>query len=168
MFEIKKFYVIVFLYVCLIFYLKDLKMIINSINAGVSNRQNFLSTSKSPNFTGSLNMKGVWPFGVDQVFFNNALLKKALKTHSITAELKEKPELMCRSVNGKHKPFAVSRTVYRLKMSAKKDSPTLWDKIKYAMGFKPKTYMSKHYHSAYTTGLYVETRLGEVLDRLTK
>lgn len=143
-------------------------MKINSINSSYQNNQNNLSPKKSPNFTGTIIIKGVWPAGTEGKFIANNAVTKAIKKYSITAEMFEKEREEYRLARNMRKYAVNHRPVYRLKVAVKKDKPTFWDKIKYALGLQPKTYMSKYYHSAATTGVYLDQRLGAMLHKLTQ
>lgn len=144
------------------------KVKVNSINSNFNSNKNNLTPKKSPNFTGTILMKGVWPAGIEGKFIANNAVTKAIKKYSITAEMFEKERVEYKFAKNMRKYAVNHRPVYRLKVSVKKDKPTFWDKIKYALGLQPKTYMSKYYHSAATTDVYLDQRLGAVFYRLTK
>ncbi len=143
-------------------------MKVNSINSSFNSNKNNLTQKKSPNFTGTILMKGVWPLGTEGRFIAHNAVRKAVKKYSITAEMFEKEREEYKLAKNMRKYAVNHRPVYRLKVSVKKDKPTFWDKIKYALGLQPKTYMSKYYHSAQTTDVYLYQRLGAVFHRLTK
>lgn len=143
-------------------------MKVNSISSNFNSNKNNLTPKKAPDFTGTIVMKGVWPAGTEGKFLANSSVKKVVKKYSIIAEMFEK-EREEYKLAGNMRKYAVSHVpVYRLKVSVKKDNPTFWDKIKYVLGLQPKTHMSKYYHSAMKTDVYLEQRLGAVLHRLTK
>ena len=144
------------------------KVKVNSINSNFNSNKNNLTPKKSPNFTGTILMKGVWPAGIEGKFIANNAVTKAIKKYSITAEMFEKERVEYKFAKNMRKYAVNHRPVYRLKVSVKKDKPTFWDKIKYALGLQPKTYMSKYYHSAATTDVYLDQRLGAVFYRLTE
>lgn len=143
-------------------------MKVNSINSNFNSNKNNLTQKKSPNFTGTILMKGVWPLGTEGRFIAHNAVRKAVEKYSITAEMFEKEREEYKLAKNMRKYAVNHRPVYRLKVSVKKDKPTFWDKIKYALGLQPKTYMSKYYHSAQTTDVYLYQRLGAVFHRLTK
>ena len=143
-------------------------MKVNSINSSFNSNKNNLTQKKSPNFTGTILMKGVWPLGTEGRFIAHNAVRKAVEKYSITAEMFEKEREEYKLAKNMRKYAVNHRPVYRLKVSVKKDKPTFWDKIKYALGLQPKTYMSKYYHSAQTTDVYLYQRLGAVFHRLTK
>lgn len=143
-------------------------MKVNSINSNFNSNKNNLIQKKSPNFTGTILMKGVWPLGTEGKFIANNAVRKAIKKYSITAEMFAKEREEYRLAKNMRKYAVNHRLVYRLKVSVKKDNPTFWDKIKYALGLQPKTHMSKYYHSAATTDVYLDQRLGAVFYRLTQ
>lgn len=143
-------------------------MKVNSINSNFNSNKNNLTQKKSPNFTGTILMKGVWPLGTEGRFIAHNAVRKAVEKYSITAEMFEKEREEYKLAKNMRKYAVNHRPVYRLKVSVKKDKPTFLDKIKYALGLQPKTYMSKYYHSAQTTDVYLYQRLGAVFHRLTK
>ena len=143
-------------------------MKVNSINSNFNSNKDNLTQKKSPNFTGTILMKGVWPLGTEGRFIAHNAVRKAVEKYSITAEMFEKEREEYKLAKNMRKYAVNHRPVYRLKVSVKKDKPTFWDKIKYALGLQPKTYMSKYYHSAQTTDVYLYQRLGAVFHRLTK
>ena len=143
-------------------------MKVNSISSNFNSNKNNLTPKKAPDFTGTIVMKGVWPAGTEGKFLAHSSVRKAVKKYSIIAEMFEK-EREEYKLAGNMRKYAVSHIpVYRLKVSVKKDNPTFWDKIKYVLGLQPKTHMSKYYHSAAKTDVYLDQRLGAVLYRLTK
>lgn len=117
---------------------------------------NPITTNNETNFKGKLYIKGKWPYGaMAKNFSSEPCVKKTLENYSLTADMK-----------GFSDRFLGEK--YKLSLSVKKDNPTIWEKIKYAFGFNPKTDLSKHYHSKRGTDALIKNRLEYVLKNKLK
>lgn len=108
---------------------------------------NPITTNNETNFKGQLRLKGKWPSRfVVANFSSNPNVQKTLENYTLTADMK----MFSHRFLGEK---------YKLSLSVKKDNPTIWEKIKYAFGFNPKTDLSRHYHSERGTDALIKNRL---------
>lgn len=123
---------------------------------------NPINTAVQPNFQGMVITQGKWVNGYSSVFADSKNIINAAKNHTIYGEMREV------TASGQDNIHYPGETLYRLSITAKKDNPTLLEKIKYSLGLAPKTHLTQHYHSLRSTEKFLKNEglIAEALKRL--
>ncbi len=99
-----------------------------------------INTSTNTNFNGKVITRGTWPIGADTFFETMPEVVNAAKNSKYNIIGK----MHCKSTQDS--PFYSKILRYKLTISAEKENPTLFDKIKNLLGLNPKMKLSQHHH----------------------
>ena len=111
--------------------------------------------NSNPNFNGRIITKGPWPTYLKDVFIENPEIKKlAAGESNIIGKLSVKPSKFY--YDGKS---FTGENIYKIKIYAKKEKPTLKDKIMKFLGLIPTISLTKNYHGINTTETFIKNKI---------
>ena len=111
--------------------------------------------NSNPNFNGRIITKGPWPKYLKNVFTENPEMKKLASGNSdIVGKLKTK----CSIFSYEGKSFT-GGYIYKIEIYAKKEKPTLKDKIMKFLGLRPTISLTKNYNGINTTETCIKNKI---------
>ena len=112
------------------------------------------NANTNTNFSGKVITKGSWYNYMKEAFIQNPELKELAKgDYNIIGNMSSKKAT---SFSKKHYQ---GQALFKLKITAEKENPTLMDKIKYFLGLNKSYKVTRNYHSENTVDTAMENRI---------